>query len=200
MKDSSDTFPLGVKTTYRAFSCDSVKLIWSTDLIEKEKHSYCGINVGYQAVSASVKWEPRCPLSEEEIGTHVLLQKPNIPLLPQGFVLGCRASIDRVVQHAKQHFGEKTNVAASWSSWDDTYAPKNDHAISYWGSERPSDLPSLEPLGIFFREFDNEDDINFSHFVANPKTSRKRVRDETILQVVSVASVPTSSNPRYFKT
>ena len=189
-KDLSERFSLGVKATYRSFSADSVTLIWPKDYFPANKLSYCGINIGFQAVNDIVTWQPTNRINGELVGQYHLLSNPNFHLLPQGFVLGSRNLIDKVLAGVKSHFNEDSREDLAWQAWNASDAPKNDNVKEYWASERPPYMPTLEPLSQYF----NRTDFSLPDCDIRDIKSRKRVREEKLLTVVSTASVRTSSN------
>lgn len=97
-------FPLGVKSTYRAFARDSVILIYDRVDIPREKLSYTGVNTGLQAVEAIIRWEPRNETTSVLEGQFQLVARPEQPLISQGLVKGSKADLDKTMNAVKLYF------------------------------------------------------------------------------------------------
>jgi len=191
-KTDNSTFPLGVKTTYRAFCHDTVLLILKKKHIPVDRLSFSGINIGMQAVEATIDWQPRNKISGELVGQFTLVEKPKIPISPQGFIKDSRANLDKVIDAVNEHFSGSIKVLEDWKIWN-LCTPKTDDVFDYLREHRQKHLLG-KYLGHLFLLTRNEN-IG-SEQPAAAVTSRKRVREEKLLQVISTASVQTSNNPR----
>jgi hypothetical protein len=81
-----DDFPLGVKTSYRAFCADRVKEI-VTDHNEK---------YGFRCQDVQVQWFPEAT-ETAPAGMYLLQSIPTGEIKPEAFIEKSRAELDRIV-------------------------------------------------------------------------------------------------------
>ena len=188
-KSDAPEFPLGVKSIYRAFCSDNVLLIVDKKFVPEEKLAYSALNVGMQAVEALVDWQPKNRITNKVVGQYQLKKFPTKKIIPQGLVSGSRAKLNAVVNSIKRRFGELSPVAKSWIDYSTNTAPSNDDVLKYF-NDHPVMLPEF-----FKKLFISLESITEAQWI-NPVISRKRVREETIYQIISLPSVQTSQHPR----
>ena len=188
-KAGAPEFPLGVKSIYRAFCADNVLLIVDKKFIPEDKLAYSALNVGMQAVEALVDWQPKNRITNKVIGQFQLQKFPTKKIIPQGLVSGSRAKLNAVVNSIKRRFGESSPVAKSWIEYSTNTAPTDDDVLKYF-----KDHPVMYPefLKKLFISLESISEVQW----VNPVISRKRVREETIHQIISLPSVQTTQHPR----
>jgi hypothetical protein len=125
-------FPLGVKTTYRAFSEKKVVLIRQT-----QAHA-CGL----EPFEVDIKTFPEAdPKTGAPAGFSVLKSVPTGILEPAQFVQGSKAMLDAVYLSIVRHFKiTKPLVVQDWKDWIDNEAPKSDDSGEYCATH-PLQIP-----------------------------------------------------------
>ena len=198
-KTNEPRFPLGVKTTYRAFAQDSVILIYERCDIPMEKLSYTGSNTGLQAVEARIHWEPRNEETGVLDGQYQLFDRPTNHLLPQGLVKGSRANLEKIINAVKLYFNKNLDPKSqsphvdSWNAWVSSNCPVNNSVVDFLeGKELEIPLAHIFNLSL---ENETSTSVESSiELIASKK--RGRPRHEVLLQIESTASVQTCTHLR----
>ena len=97
--EASSDFPLGVKTTYRAYAQDI-----ANEIVEDR----CK-DIGYACHSCHVKWFPEAVSGTPE-GMYVLSKFPADTIKPDNFVPGSRDELERVLKKISNHYTPKSNL------------------------------------------------------------------------------------------
>ena len=138
--DACSDFPLGVKTTYRAYAQDVVN-----EIVEDRSKE-----IGYACHSCHVKWFPEAEPGIPE-GMYVLSKFPADTIKPDNFVTGSRNELERVIKKVSKHYTPKPNllqnplqtrlsttptlfgdeIVAEWVDFAENIAPLNDDATQY---------------------------------------------------------------------
>ena len=147
-----------------------------------------------QAVEAIIEEQPRNKITGELVGQYHLVKRPTIPIKPQGLVKGSRNNLQKTKNAIINKHGQNSIQIQAWENFDSELAPKTESVMDYLKSHKPAYPRFFDPLFVTLKDLDTRDVLPCE---IDPITSRKRVREETILQVVATASVKTSSNPRY---
>jgi hypothetical protein len=145
-----DDFPLGVKSSYRAYCADRVKEI-TTD---HEKR------FGFKCQDVSVKWFPEATESEPA-GMYLLQRLPTGILKAESFVEGSRKELERVVSRIQSHYAPTKHgvgalpdvgnmchgdpIVAEWFDFAANIAPLTDDVDEYCQHE-PLYIPFLQEL------------------------------------------------------
>jgi hypothetical protein len=153
--DKSDSFPLGCKTTYRAYAADAV-----VEIKQEPNEFFPAVNmVAYQAKPIRVYPQAICDEEGIEVvpagkhsricilvmlldfrnvfsfnrpGMTVTVKVPNrlkASVKPQAFTRGSREAFDKTMDQVRTHFHQE--VIDKWEAWERQYIPKNDDAQTY---------------------------------------------------------------------
>lgn len=126
--DCSTDFPLGCKTTYRAYSKDEVVEIYQQDTPE-----FPGINL--RPRKCIVTTYPKENIDKGvPSGMYILQSLPpsDRELLLCPFISNSKELLDEVIADIKKTFGRfQSEVVANWEKWAELYAPKNNHVDDY---------------------------------------------------------------------
>jgi hypothetical protein len=112
----SESFPLGVRTQYRAFSCDETYEIVLDTAPENE--------VGYNAVVTSVHSFP-------ENGMYLLRSLPKGNFQPCGFIEGSRAALEQTVSKFRSEFSRRSDLIVQWDYFANSVCPQSDNVNEY---------------------------------------------------------------------
>jgi len=115
----SEQFPMGVKTSYRAFCCDEVIEL-------NEVFSNNPLDSGFQPVMTEVKWQPD---HNNEL-LEVLVDIPNLDFISSGFVNGSRVKLNNTIRDIEHYFTKRLDIIKEWHSFD-SIMPKSDFATPY---------------------------------------------------------------------
>ena len=128
-------FPLGVKTMYRAYSCDEVNEI----VLDSSKH------FGYSCQKVNVQWFPAATQSTPS-GMYLLQRFPMGEIKPCKFVENSRAILDHVLKVVQNHYTPSSRravpktvanqchgdaVVADWIDFAENVAPQSDIVDDY---------------------------------------------------------------------
>jgi hypothetical protein len=138
----SEFFPLGCKTTYRAYSADQV-----VEFVKQPKAkclSKIGRYTGLEPVTLYCRWYPSAQCDPKRYGVegfYLLTQLPTCPvgigslMAPSAFKPGAAKDIQDciVAVHQKWQAYDDENFYAvgQWVQWNTTFAPHTDNAIQY---------------------------------------------------------------------
>ena len=139
----SELFPLGCKTTYRAYSADQV-----VEFVKQPKAkclSKIGRYTGLEPVTLYCRWYPsaQCdPIHRYGVeGFYLLTKLPSCPvgigsfMAPSAFKPGAAKDIQDcvVAVHEKWQAYDDENQAAvkQWVEWNTAFAPHTDNAVQY---------------------------------------------------------------------
>jgi|MesohylFT_1024984.scaffolds.fasta_scaffold50369_2 hypothetical protein len=147
-----------------------------------------------QAVEAIIEEQPRNKITGELVGQYHLVKRPTIPIKPQGLVKGSRHNLQKTKNAIINKHGQNSIQIQAWENFDSELAPQTESVMDYLKSHKPAYPRFFDPLFVTLKDLDTRYVLPCE---IDSITSRKRVREETILQVVATASVKTSSNPRY---
>lgn len=134
-------FPLGVKTTYRAYSSDEVIELTDKKYDNNEEESQdldCDILQLYPR-KVIVKTFPEAT-DQDPGGMYVLQQLPSVKsILPQGFIAGSRKAFEKTMQFIQSKFEKNApDVVTSWKEFS-KLVPTSDDADQYL-AENPGAL------------------------------------------------------------
>ena len=132
--EKSDNFPLGVKTTYRAYCRDEVFLINTDDTKD----------CAFSCHNAKVRWFPQASETEPE-GMYLLQSLPSGEILPEEFIPDSRKIVDDVLKkvismYTPQVYNAKNSerkrnychdIVDEWKHFADHLAPASDSASEY---------------------------------------------------------------------
>jgi len=139
-------FPLGCKTTFRAYSADQV-----VEFVKKPKGqclSKVGRYTGLEPVTLFVRWYPTALCDPNRVGVEGLYILEKLPSCPVGmgtFIEPCDfdvGSSDYIkkciieVHRQWQAFDTHATILNDWNVWADTHAPKSDSAVEYVTNSR----------------------------------------------------------------
>lgn len=126
------SFPLGVKTTYRAYSADEV--------IELTGDKYDDLEEAQDINDDIIQLYPRKvktitfpeATAQNCAGMYILQKVPNVTsILPQGFIADSRAAFDKTMQFIEAKYGKNApNVVTSWKDFAKN-VPASDDANQY---------------------------------------------------------------------
>ena len=138
----SEFFPLGCKTTYRAYSADQV-----VEFVKQPKIkclSKIGRYTGLEPVTVYCRWYPssQCDPNRPGVeGLYLLTRLPSGPvaigtfMVPAAFKIGSAKEIQDciVAVHQKWQAYDDDNYAAvqKWVDWNADFAPHTDNAVQY---------------------------------------------------------------------
>jgi hypothetical protein len=95
----SPDFPLGVKTTYRAYAQDVVN-----EIVEDRSKE-----IGYACHSCHVQWFPEAG-PEGPAGMYLLSKFPTDNIKPENFIAGSRDELEKVLKRVSNHYTPRPNV------------------------------------------------------------------------------------------
>lgn len=136
-----DMFPLGCKTTYRAYSSDKV-----VEFIKQPKNKCCskvGRYTGLEPVTTYCRWYPSAQCDSNRLGVegfYLLKSLPSAPvqlgsiLLPSPFIPGSTDDMLKcIVEVHKKWQGSDSNdtYVADWVKWKQLFCPISDDAAQY---------------------------------------------------------------------
>ena len=143
-------FPLGVKTSYRAYCADSVKEI---TIDHDQKY-------GFKCQDVHVQWFPEATNTEPS-GMYLLQRIPTGVIEPEEFIENSRAELERVVGRIQHHYAPSNNnvgvppevnrtchgdpIVAEWIDFATNIAPLSDSVEEYC-SIVPLHIPFLKEL------------------------------------------------------
>ncbi len=147
-------FPLGVKTTYRAYAKDVVN-----EIVEDRSKE-----IGYGCHSCHVQWFPQAGPDGPE-GMYVLMKFPTDNIRPEPFIPGSRDQLEQVLKRVSNHYTPRPNVlhnplqhtlginptlfndeiVAEWVHFAENIAPLNDDVDAYCATH-PLHVPLRERL------------------------------------------------------
>ena len=157
--DICSSFPLGVKTTYRAYAQDSV-----IEIIRDKTQQ-----IGFSAQKCNVKWFPEANVSSNiPEGMFLLSRYPVGSLKPEQFVQGSRYSLEATLKKVRHHYApseirrknssavlpsdrlqntldHNDRIIAEWIHFVDNVAPLNDDAEDFCRSH-PLHIPLYSRL------------------------------------------------------
>jgi hypothetical protein len=130
----SETYRMGVKTNYRAFSKEYVFEIVPVDA-EKLSHVY---STDYRVMYSKIYDEPENP---KEI-VNLIERYPFGTIKPSGFVSGSSRSYAVTLAAIKNYFGEKSKTVHEWQIFVNPFLPIHDSVQEYlrnidWNSSIP---------------------------------------------------------------
>lgn len=148
-------FPLGVKTTYRAYASDQVVKIRKLPKLQCSSRDGC--LTGLEACTVLVRWEPAFDPQKGSMveGTFLLKSMPglnaNESFIPASFVVGSAAHINETVQAAFAKWAIGTPEREKWSRWSSNEAPQSDDVALYLNSHyMRTPLKSFFFIGVFY--------------------------------------------------
>lgn len=121
----SDSFPFGVKTTYRKYAQDEVILI-------EASHEQGAL--GFTVRNGKSRVYPKAVPPNVPEGMTILKSLPVLgtPLSPEEFVAGSREQLEKVVKEIERQFTKHLpEVVAEWHTFRDEIAPKDDDAVRF---------------------------------------------------------------------
>ena len=129
--DSSDEFPLGVRTTYRAFTKD-------TAIVLKEDKSPTAL-VPLEPFEVTVHSHPLPSEERPSGGLYVLQRLPSKPIRPAPFIIGSSKYLSEVMAKVKSQYGlNNPHIVEQWEEWcsqapdtDDVQEYINSHPLQY---------------------------------------------------------------------
>jgi hypothetical protein len=128
----SESFPCGVKTTYRKFSADSVILI--EQISPGDPHSSFSVK-NVETVTY--------PLADGQhsAGFSMLISLPPVDRMfePDSFTMGSRALLDSVIAKCRTQFRNSPDIVQQWEAFG-LIAPADDSAQAYCNLN-PLDIP-----------------------------------------------------------
>jgi hypothetical protein len=157
----SEFFPLGCKTTYRAYSADQV-----VEFVKQPKAkclSKIGRYTGLEPVTVFCRWYPsgQCDPNRYGVeGFYLLTQLPACPvgigsvMAPCSFKPGSALDIQKCIieVHRKwQAFDDEDFwVVGQWEMWTQKFAPQNDNAVQFISDGRTRRLYQMPMKVILF--------------------------------------------------
>jgi len=173
----SSQFPLGVKTSYRAFSCDEV-----IELVEVLTDN--PLDSGFQPVLTEVNWQP----DHNNESFEVLNDIPTANFIPHGFISGSRTALTNTIREVERYFSKRLEVIKEWHEFD-SIMPKSDYAVPY-AVEYGLYIPLKEILfGV---------QIGFNSLIDVPplifKSRKQQYNDKDLPKQKTTASVRHSGN------
>jgi hypothetical protein len=134
--EPSAYFPVGVKTTYRAYCSDQV-----VEFIKKPKMqclSVIGQFTGLEPVTTIVRWYPAAEINPDQPveGFYLLRSLPDCAepfLKPQPFPEGCAGAISLTINAVHKYFDivNDKSVREEWKAWSILWRPMSDSADDY---------------------------------------------------------------------
>jgi len=115
----SEAFPLGVKTSYRAFCCDEV--IELTEVFTENP-----LDSGFQPVLTEVTWQP----DHRQEAFEILTDIPNGSFISHGFINGSRTALNNTIHEVEKYFSKRLEVIREWHAFDATM-PNSDLATPF---------------------------------------------------------------------
>lgn len=126
--DVSEHFPLGCKTTYRAYSQDLV-----VEIYQEETPNMPGINL--MARSCQVRTYPEGDSTNGTPAGMFILYKlppPDRQVEAMQLVFNSRALLDEVVVDIEKSYQKfQPKIVEDWKTWATTFAPENDDVTSF---------------------------------------------------------------------
>lgn len=173
----SEAFPLGVKTSYRAFCCNEV-----IELLEEFTDN--PLDSGFRPVLTEVKWQP--DHSQESL--EILNDIPTADFIPHGFIKGSRNALNNTIREVESYFSKRLEVIREWHAFD-SIMPKNDFATPF-AVEHGLYIPLKDILFGIQVGFDSTIDVP----PIISKSRKQQYNDCDISKQKSTASVNHSGN------
>ena len=193
-------FPLGVKTTYRAYCSDYV-----VEFFKKPKLqclSIIGQFTGLEPVKTVVQWypSPKCNPERPVEGFYILLREPNCEgprLRPQEFPEGCSQAINSTLSAVKGYFDNVNDkeVCVAWKTWAFLNRPQSDSAEAFVRWQLANAIPYHQPLKMFLYDPTRSVvPIHWLHVAVEAETLRSDFKWPLII-AVAMNSVQSEMNP-----
>ena len=159
--ETSESYPTGVKVTYRKYTNDDVILVY-----EDEEQTY-----GFSSCKYKVNRHPMPLQPGDPDGMYLLSSLPDgtTEFLPQPFIKGSRKHLETLVRKIGNEFNKVPGVEKEWKHWMDHVAPKTDCATDFC-RENPLQIP-------FWDELFSGSPVNTDTYVP-PHVPKRRSGDE----------------------